>query len=205
MIKKVLGRMRVAQKIKCLGKSQAGGKVARSFKEILRLARQTAKFALDEDEGYDRMRFLALEEGMKRETLEYYGNAYQAAGESGVRALSYKKRMPENIRVEAVKVVNKFLLNRLPKNLPAGAIWFQSVAKDNHITALEKRPLLGDPTQFSAVEIFQIRYTDYDQWWHLYWKRLSGKWWPYIGKKEVKFVEDCLREVENDDSGCFWG
>jgi hypothetical protein len=34
---------------------------------------------------------------------------------------------------------------------------------------------------------------------------LSGKWWPYIGKGEVKTVEDCLREVARDDSGCFWG
>lgn len=179
--------------------------MVRSLKEILRLARQAAKFALDKDEGYDRMRFLALEEGMKRETLEYYGNAYQAAGELGVRALSYKKRMLENIRTEAVKAVNEFLLNRLPKNLPAGAIWFQSVAKDNHITAIEKRPLFGDPKQFSAIEIFQIRYTDYDERWHLYWKRLSGKWWPYIGKGEVETVEDCLREIGRDGSGCFWG
>ena len=179
--------------------------MARSLKEILRLAKQAAGFAQDKDEGYDRMRFLALEEGMKRETLEYYGNAYQAAGESGVLALSYKKRMPENILAAAVKTVNKFLLRRLPKNLPAGAIWFQSVARENHITALEKRPLFGDPKQFSAIEIFKIRYTDYDQRWHLYWKRASGKWWPYIGTKEVKSVENCLREVGSDDSGCFWG
>lgn len=120
--------------------------MARSLVKILRLARQAAKFALDEDEGYDRLRFLALEEGI-----------------------------------------------------------FQSVAKDNHITAFEKRPLFSNPKQSSAIENFQIRYTDYDQRWHLYWKRLSGKWWPYIGKNEVKTVEDCLREVEVDDSGCFWG
>lgn len=179
--------------------------MVRSFKEILRLAKLAAKFALAEDEGYDRMRFLALEEGMKHETPEYYANAYQAAGESGVRALSYKKQMPESVRIEAVRTVNEFLLNRLPKNLPPSAIWFQSVAKDNHITAFEKRALFSDPKQSSAMEIFQIRHTDYDERWHLYWKRLSGKWWPYIGKKEVKFVEDCIREVGSDDSGCFWG
>ncbi|MFH0984441.1 MAG: DUF3024 domain-containing protein [Candidatus Omnitrophota bacterium] len=179
--------------------------MVRSFEKILRLAKRAAEFALDKDEGYDRMRFLALEEGMRRETLEYYANAYQAAGESGVRALSYKKKMPESIRAEAVKAVNEFLLNRLPKNLPAGTIWFQSVAKDNHITALEKRPLFSAPKQSSAIEIFQIRYTDYDQRWHLYWKRASGKWWPYIGKKEMKSVKDCLREVTDDDSGCFRG
>lgn len=179
--------------------------MARSFEEILRLAKQTAEFAQDEDEGYDRLRFLALEEGMKRETLEYYAKAYQAAGESGLRALSYKKRMPDSVRVEAVKTVNEYLLKRLPENLPPGEIWFQSVARDNHITAFEKRPLFGDPKKSSALEIFQIRYTDYDQRWHLYWKRASGKWWPYIGKKEVKSVEDCLREVGTDASGCFWG
>ena len=179
--------------------------MARTFKEILRLARQAAKFALDEDEGYGRMRFLALEEGMKQETLLYYANAYQAAGESGVRALSYKKQMSESVRAEAVKAVNEYLLKRLPENLPPGEIRFQSIARENRITALEKRPLFGDPKQFSAIEIFQIRYTDYDQRWHLYWRRISGKWWPYIGKKEMRSVQDCLREVKDDDSGCFWG
>lgn len=42
--------------------------------------------------------FHPKESGLTKERLEYYTNAYEASGESGLRALSYRKRMPEDIR-----------------------------------------------------------------------------------------------------------
>ena len=43
-----------------------------------------------------------------------------------------------------------------------------------------------------------MRYTDFDNRWHLYWKRKTGKWWPYIPKKSVYTIENYIREVEAD-------
>ena len=42
----------------------------------------------------------------------------------------------------------------------------------------------------------------------LYWKRANGRWVPYESNEEVPFVgtlEACLKEIEHDRWGCFWG
>ncbi len=57
----------------------------------------------------------------------------------------------------------------------------------------------------SCSEFCQMRYTDFDRRWHLYWKRKTGKWWPYVPKKDVYTINDCIREIDEDGWGCFWG
>ncbi len=178
----------------------------RGFEEILQLAKIGAKWNLDSEEGYVAIQKLAREAGINKDQLVYYVSAYQAACESGLKALTYKKPMPEEVRIKAVRKVNAFLAARLPKQEnAANKVGFQVIAKDNRITASEKRPLFADPSQASCIECFQIRYTDFDQRWHLYWKRLSGKWWPYVPGASVTTIEDCLREIKKDSYGCFWG
>jgi len=113
--------------------------------------------------------------------------------------------MPEEVRLAASRFINEYFSARLPQNEHVGKLWFQVVAQGNRITIAERRPFYKDPSQTTTSEFCQLRYTDYDKRWHLYWKRASGKWWPYIGKKEMKSVEDCLQEIEDDDSGCFFG
>lgn len=178
----------------------------RGFEEVLQLAEAVSKWDLDSEEGYAAFRKFARQARIKEGQLAYYLNAYEAAGESGLQALTYKNSMPENVRVEATRKINEFLSARLPKNQNVvNKVWFQVIAKDNRITGAEKRPLFADPTQTSCVDCFQVRYTDFDKRWHLYWKRASGKWWPYVPDEEVKTIEDCLRELKQDNSGCFWG
>jgi len=118
------------------------------------LVKKAAKIDLDTDRGYVEFLKIAKESGLTKERLEYYTNAYEASGESGLRALSYRKRMPEDIR---------------------------------------------------CSEFCQMRYADFDNRWHLYWKRKTGKWGPYVPKKTVYTISDCLREVDEDGWGCFWG
>ena len=178
----------------------------RTFDEIFRLSQIAAKWDLNTEEGDAAIRRLARDEKINKDQLVYYANAYEAAGESGLKALTHKKSMPGEMRTAALRKVNEFLVARLPtQQNAANKIGFQVIAKDNRITVAEKRPLFGDPTQASCVECFQIRYTDCDQRWHLYWKRLSGKWWPYVPNTSVITVEDCLREIKEDAFGCFWG
>jgi len=54
----------------------------RRFEGIFELAKTAAQWDLDTDEGYEKFRFFALEQGIKEENLAYYPNAYQASGES---------------------------------------------------------------------------------------------------------------------------
>ncbi len=177
----------------------------RGFEEILQLAETASKWDLDTNEGYEKFRFFALENGVKEENLVYYLNAYQAAGESGLKALTYKKPISEEVRIEASRKMNEYFAARLPKNEHAGKLWFQVVVKDNRITASERRPYFQDPSKTTTSEFFQVRYTDYDGQWHLYWKRASGKWWPYVLTRKIESIDDCLVELESDPRHCFLG
>ena len=43
---------------------------------------------------------------------------------------------------------------------------------------------------------------------HLYWKRANGRWVPYENGENTPFVgslEACLKEIDHDSWGCFWG
>ena len=43
---------------------------------------------------------------------------------------------------------------------------------------------------------------------HLYWKRANGRWVPYENGENTPFVgslDACLKEIDHDRWGCFWG
>ena len=57
-----------------------------------------------------------------------------------------------------------------------------------------------------ALPIAQLRAKG--QKLQLYWKRANGRWVPYEGGEDGPFVgslEACLKEIEHDRWGCFWG
>ena len=132
-------------------------------------------------------------------------NAYEAGGKSGVRALTYKKKMPDTIREEATAGINEFFSKKLPQGEAEGNIWFQVLSEKNSITVSERRPVFKDPSRSTTSPFVQFRYTDFDNQWHMYWHRASGKWWPYVPMKEIHAIEDCLAELEADPHGCFFG
>jgi hypothetical protein len=42
----------------------------------------------------------------------------------------------------------------------------------------------------------------------VFWRRGSGRWWPYHDGEERSFVaifERCMDEITKDPWGCFWG
>lgn len=175
-----------------------------SFADKISWAKKAASLDVDTEKGQEEFYRLAKESGLSQVWLTYYANAYEAAGESGLKTLAYRKKMPAEIRKQAMKKINEFLAKGIPPHLRK-EIGYLMKAKDNRIIVFEKRPLFSDPLRTSCIEIFQVRYTDYDNRWHLYWMRKFGKWWPYVPKKPVYTIEDCIREVENDAWGCFWG
>ena len=63
----------------------------RGFEEILQLAATAAKWDLDTEKDYEAFREFSREAGIKEEQPAYNLNAYQANGESGLKALTYKE------------------------------------------------------------------------------------------------------------------
>lgn len=174
------------------------------FSEKCAWAKKAALLDVDAKDGYEEFYKMAKESGLGERRLSYYSNAYKAAGESGLKALSYKKKMPDEIRKDAVDKVNKYLYNRVPLGLRK-EIGFLVKAQYNRITVSEKRPLFSNSSHTSCIEVFQARYTDFDNCWHLYWMRKFNKWWPYVPKRAIYTIKDCIREVDEDGWGCFWG
>lgn len=175
-----------------------------SFSEKCLWARKATMLDLDTNSGYEKFYRIAAESGLGERWLSYYSNAYEAAGESGIKALSYRKKMPDEMLMDAMKKINKYLFDKFPPNMRK-EIGSLVMAKGNRITVFEKRPLFGDPLQASCVEAFQVRYTGFDDRWHLYWMRKFRKWWPYVPEEPIYTIEDCIREVDRDGWGCFWG
>ncbi len=176
----------------------------RSFYEKCRWAKKAAMLDVDTDSGYKTFYKIAKESGLGERRLSYYSNAYEAAGESGIKALSYRKKLPSEVLMKAMKKLNKYLFDRFPADIRK-EIGSLVMAKGNRITVFEKRPLFNDPSQSSCIEVFQVRHTCFDNRWHLYWMRKFKKWWPYVSEKAVYTIEDCIREVDKDSWGCFWG
>jgi hypothetical protein len=136
--------------------------------------KKAARIDVDTDDGYYEFLRIAKASNLGKDRLSYYSNAYEAAGDSGLRALSYRKRMPEEIRENAVEEINEYLYSKVPPK-HRRQIGFLVKAQYNRITIAEKRPLFNDPSRTSCCEFCQLRYTDFDNRWHLYWKRKTGK------------------------------
>lgn len=178
--------------------------MSRSFENLVYWARKAAALDTETEEGESKYYLMAKKSGLGMRQLGYYSNAYEAAGESGIRALSYRKKMPENIRENAEKKVKQYISEKIPAKFQSKVRLAMRV-RGNAITVFEERPLRTDPSAWSSMPIFQVRYIDYDDRWHLYWMRVFNKWWPYTPKAAVYTIDDCIGEVEEDIWGCFWG
>ena len=76
----------------------------------------------------------------------------------------------------------------------------------NHeVVICEERPLLDQPSEWIALEIAKLRYVRKSDEWQLYWKRASGKWWPYEPFTRSKTLAAMIKEIDLDSDGCFFG
>jgi len=104
---------------------------------------------------------------------------------------------------ETVKLT-KYFENRVPPE-HRDKIGFLVKAQGNKIIIAERRPFFMDRSKWTTSEFIRMVYTDYDNRWHLYWKRSSGKWSPFAPEKPVFTVEDCIREFDGKSATPFWG
>lgn len=179
--------------------------------EILAWAKKAAASLgkiTDPQEDTTHFEQLARESGLGTRWLAYYANAYEAAGESGIKALSYRQKPAQHIMDEARTKIDGYLEEQrkiLMNKSVFEQITYKTQVFSNRIAVYDKRLFYKDPSQETRLEIFQVRYTDYDKRWYLYWMRKFNVWWPHIPDQPVFTINDCIREVERDSWGCFWG
>jgi hypothetical protein len=76
--------------------------------------------------------------------------------------------------------------------------------KGHEVLILEGRPGWRDPSGWFDMEIAKLRFVRSANEWRLYWKRASGKWWPYEPASR-KRLSSLVEHIERDEYGCFFG
>ncbi len=77
---------------------------------------------------------------------------------------------------------------------------------DNHqVIIAEERPVRDPSSERIVLEIAKLRYVRSRNEWQLYWKRTSGKWWPYEPHASSKTLAAMIKEIDVDSDGCFFG
>lgn len=139
-------------------------------------------------------------ESMKRfnlgeEKLELWLTAYEESGLSGIRALVETFPVGQDKIREATRQIHDFFRVGWPD-------WKYKISRRYNIFTISVQPTSRE----DFLEICQLRYTPFDDRWHLFWKRTSGKWSPYV--PDTADTEGQLWKalylLKLDDFGCFF-
>jgi len=129
----------------------------------------------------------------------YYLNAYEYGGEAGLQAIHAPDIIPPDVARAAMKTIGKMLDEHL-------VVPYRLTDEGTAIGLYEiqQRPHTGDKYLFPVC---QFRVTLEPRQWHLYWRRKFDAWWPYSpperGRKDS--LKARVRQVIEDEAGCFWG
>jgi hypothetical protein len=130
------------------------------------------------------------------EKLEMWISAYEEGGNPGIRALTETFDMDKETVTFALKQINDFIQATWP------GIEHRIVRRRNRMTLSIK-----DRDQNNFDDLCQLRFTPFDERWHLYWKRNNGKWFPYVTDYENidGLLWKTLYLIKLDEFGCFFG
>ena len=168
----------------------------RSLATMRRIARDADKFGDDPAEYWN----YATEHDLAVNEVIYYLNAYEAGGDAGLEAIRNPDIIPPEVARRTIKAISKTLDGFLEGKLP-----FRVTDEGTAIGVYEiQRRMNGEQYLFA---ICQLRLTLASNQWHLYWMRSFGAWWPYpLPEKGQKgSLTARLRQVIEDEDGCFWG
>lgn len=129
------------------------------------------------------------------EKLELWINAYEEGGLSGIRALTEPFSLDQEIVRSASKQIHDFFQATWPS-------WEYKVGRRYNCFTISIKKT-GDS---DFEELCQLRFTPFDDRWHLYWKKDNGKWFPYVPDEEDfdGLLWKALYLLKLDDFGCFF-
>jgi hypothetical protein len=105
-------------------------------------------------------------------------------------------------------IIGNLCKKRAPANLEAP--WYEFEINERDVIVAEKRPFWDQNNVerkdlLAEFEIAKLRYIRSENKWILYWKRASGKWYPYELDSYSEKLEDLVKEIVKDRYGCFFG
>jgi len=169
----------------------------RSIETMERIALDALEFADDEGpafEVYARKHTLSVNE------VVYYLNAYENGGLAGLHAIRNPDIIPPEAAQNATKVIRKMLSTGIDERVP-----LRMTDEGTAIGVYEiQQRTNGDRFLFPTC---QFRLSIAENMWHLYWMRKFDAWWPYPAPKSGHkyFLRARIKQVLEDEYGCFWG
>jgi len=108
--------------------------------------------------------------------------------------------------------IKSIIGNLCKKKTPINStsLWYEYEIDKQDVIIIEKRPFwdqndLERKDLFTALDVAKLKYIRSENKWGLYWKRASGKWYPYEMEKYTEKLEDFVKEIAKDPYGCFFG
>lgn len=102
------------------------------------------------------------------------------------------------------QIVRDFCERRVPPQFHDQVRLVYAVDRQNVIIR-ESRPNWRDPSHWHEIDVAKLRYIGKSNEWKLYWKRASGKWWPYTTRTRSRSLAAMVKEIDADEYGCFFG
>jgi Protein of unknown function (DUF3024) len=110
-----------------------------------------------------------------------------------------------NLEIQLIhRLVGEFCERRIPARFK-DQVRLSYTIGNHEIIISEERASRGASSEWLELEIAKLRYWRAANEWQLYWKRASGKWWPYEAHTRSKTLEAMIKEIDLDSGGCFFG
>jgi len=170
---------------------------SRSFESVRRIALDALDFADDDPAVWDAY---AAQHQLTADEVVYYLNAYEAGGDAGLQAILNPDVIPPEVARRAIKTITKTMDQRFQARLP-----YRVTDEGTAVGLYEIQQRMNSEEYLFAI--CQLRLTLATNHWHLYWMRKFNAWWPYplpeVGHRYM--LSSRLRQVLEDEHGCFWG
>jgi len=101
--------------------------------------------------------------------------------------------------------VEKFLEKRRPPVHIRSQLDFGYRIENQCVELFEVRPQWNDPEKILELPFAKATYVKKEKLWKVYWQRQDLKWHSYAPVPTVKYFEDFLAVVSEDENACFFG
>ena len=110
-----------------------------------------------------------------------------------------------NLEIQLIhRLVGELCQRRSPEHV-RDRVRLSYTIGNNFVVISEERARENEASDWIVLEIAKLRYVRARNYWELYWKRASSKWWPYEPHSNSKTLEAITKEIDLDANGCFFG
>lgn len=103
------------------------------------------------------------------------------------------------------KIIEDYLkIKRPPENI-RDQIDIDYNIDDQSIIIYTNRPSFDDESRKVESPNIKFTYIKKNNVWKIYWLRANMKWVNYEPSPEFKKLENCIKVLDKDSLGCFWG